>query len=62
MADSTGTVSPCTFPSNKFEALAMLYMQQQNLSDMSPEQILDRYQEVYGKMRDHERMKGQVTY
>ena len=62
MADSTSSISLSTFPGNKFEALAMLYMQQQNLSGMSPEQVLDKYQEVYAKMRDHERMKGQVTY
>ncbi len=62
MADNTTNISLATFPSNKFEALAMLYMQQQNLAGMSPEQALDRYQEVYAKMRDHERKKGQVQY
>lgn len=61
MADSTNN-TVTEFPSNKFEALAMIYMQQQNLSGMSPEQMLDKYQEVYGRMRDHERLKGQVQY
>ena len=51
-----------TFPANKFEALAMLYLQHQNLSGVSPEQLLDWYQDVYAKMRDHERDKGQVHY
>ena len=61
MADSTNN-TVTAFPSNKFEALAMIYMQQQDLSGMSPEQMLDKYQEVYGRMRDHERLKGQVQY
>lgn len=51
-----------TFPSNRLEALTMLYMQNQNLAGLTPEQILDQYQDAYAKMRDHERMKGQVTY
>ena len=59
MADNTHVEF---FPTNKFEALAMLYMQQQNLSGLSPEQVLDKYQDVYARMRDHERVKGQVQY
>ena len=59
MADNTHLEA---FPANKFEALAMLYLQHQNLSGLSPEQLLDRYQDVYAKMRDHEREKGQVHY
>ena len=59
MADNTHTE---TFPTNKFEALTMLYLQHQNLSGLSPEQILDKYQDVYARMRDHERAKGQVQY
>ncbi len=59
MAD---TIPSPVFPSNKFEALAMLYLQQQNLSGLTPEQVLDKYQDAYAKMRDHERAKGQVQY
>lgn len=51
-----------TFPANKLEALAMLYMQHQNLSGLTPEQVLDKYQDAYAKMRNHERVKGQVQY
>lgn len=51
-----------TFPANKLEALAMLYMQHQNLSGLTPEQVLDKYQDAYAKMRNHERAKGQVQY
>lgn len=57
-----GNTNSGSFPSNKLEALALLYMQHQNLSGVSPEQLLDLYQDVYAKMRDHERLKGQVTY
>lgn len=59
MADN---ISLESFPSNKLEALAMLYMQHQNLSGLSPEQVLDKYQDAYAKIRDHERAKGQVQY
>ena len=59
MADNTHLE---TFPANKFEALAILYLQHQNLSGVSPEQLLDWYQDVYAKMRDHERDKGKVQY
>lgn len=59
MADNTSFEA---FPANKFEALAMLYLQQQNLSGLTPEQLLDKYQDVYSKIRDHERAKGQVKY
>lgn len=59
MADNTHLES---FPTNKFEALAILYLQHQNLSGVGPEQLLDWYQDVYAKMRDHERDKGQVHY
>ena len=59
MADNTHSE---TFPANKFEALALLYLQHQNLSGVSPEQLLDWYQDVYAKIRDHERAKGQVQY
>lgn len=59
MADNT---HPETFPANKLEALAMLYMQHQNLSGLTPEQVLDKYQDAYAKIRDHERAKGQVQY
>lgn len=59
MADNTYSE---TFPTNKFEALTMLYLQHQNLSGLTPEQLLDKYQDTYAKMRDHERAKGQVQY
>lgn len=59
MADNTSFE---TFPTNKLEAVAMLYMQHQNLSGLTPEQVLDKYQDAYARIRDHERAKGQVQY
>lgn len=40
-----------TFPSNRTEALTMLYLQQQNLSDLSPEELTQRYFEVFKEIR-----------
>lgn len=40
-----------TFPSNEIEALAMLYVQNQDLSGLSPEALLDMYQTAYDKIR-----------
>lgn len=35
------------FPSTKNEALTMLYLQNQDLSGLTPKQLLDKYEEVY---------------
>lgn len=43
------------FPSSKLEALAMLYMQNQDLSGLTPEEVYDRYQDAYEKMHKHYR-------
>lgn len=44
-----------TFPNSKTEALAMLYVQHQELSELTPEQLLDLYYEAYDKIRTHEK-------
>lgn len=54
MADNTNF---STFPSNAYEAMAMLYMQNQNLVGLSPEAIYDRYHDAYKKIREHAREK-----
>lgn len=41
-----------TFPSTKVEALALLYVQSQDLSGLSPEDVLDMYQDAYTKIRE----------
>ena len=37
----------------KYESLAMLYLQNQDISDLSPEELLDKYEEVYQKICKH---------
>lgn len=36
-----------TFPKNKNDALTMLYLEKQDLSGYTPEQLVDLYEEVY---------------
>lgn len=45
------------FPSSEAEALAMLYVQNQDLTDLSPEEIYDKYYEAYQKIREHRKAK-----
>ena len=40
-----------TFSSTKCEALAMLYLRNQDLSNLTPEEIADKYEEAYRKIR-----------
>ena len=40
-----------SFPSNRVEALTMLYLQQQDLKDLSPEELTKKYFEVYKEVR-----------
>lgn len=45
------------FPTSKIDALTMLYLEQQDLSGLSPETLLDRYDEVYKKLMDYNNKK-----
>lgn len=51
-----------TFPRSFQEALAMLYVENQNLSGLTPEQLVDMYLDAYEKIcirnkkRNEERM------
>ncbi|GIQ67400.1 hypothetical protein DUZ99_02280 [Xylanibacillus composti] len=36
-----------TFPTSKVTALTMLYLEKQDLSDITPEELADKYSEVY---------------
>ncbi|MFC4771901.1 hypothetical protein [Enterococcus hermanniensis] len=47
-----------SFPSNRIEALTMLYLQQQNLKDLSPEELTKKYFEVYKEVRQSIINKG----
>ena len=49
-----------TFPDNKIEALAMLYLQNQDLSELSPEALLDKYDDTYEKIKAYSREKRQA--
>lgn len=51
------TVSLSTFPDNHIEALALLYVQSQDLTGKSPEEILDIYDDAYVKIKEHNRNK-----
>lgn len=44
-------VNLSTFPSSKVSALAMLYLQNQDLSKVTPEEIADLYNETYFKIK-----------
>ena len=46
-----------TFPGNKFEALALLYVQSQDLSGKTPEELLDLYEDAVTRIREHNREK-----
>lgn len=40
------------FPSNKFEALAYLYVQKSDLSEKSPADIFEAYQNAYKQIKE----------
>lgn len=50
------------FPTSKIDALTMLYLEQQDLSGLSPETLLDRYDEVYKKLMDYNNKKNPINY
>ena len=44
-----------TFPCDEREALAMLYVQNQDLTVLTPEEIYDKYCDAYEKIKNHAR-------
>lgn len=42
-----------TFPSGKAEALAMLYVQSQDLSNLTPSEIADKYLDAHKEIVKH---------
>lgn len=51
------------FPTDECEALALLYIQNQDLSNLSPEQIYDEYRDAYEKIKNRKqetRQKAKV--
>ncbi len=43
--------SRCSFPQYPFEALAMLYLEKLDTSDLSPMEFVDKYNEVLADIR-----------
>ena len=52
MADN---ISLSTFPNNSLDALTMLYIQNQDLSGKTPEELVDLYDETYDKIRNRKK-------
>lgn len=52
-----------TFPNSKVEALSMLYLENQDLKDLTPEQLVDKYLVVHQKIdkRFRENRKSSVS-
>lgn len=50
------------FPCNEIQALTMLYLQNQDLSAKSAEEILDLYDDTYEKIGNHRRSKNQPNW
>lgn len=46
-----------TFPDNEIEALAMLWLKNQDLSNATPEELLDKYQDACDKIKEHKKQK-----
>lgn len=42
-----------TFPSSEAEALTLLYLQNQDLADFTPEEVYDKYRDAYERIRKH---------
>lgn len=40
-----------TFPANKYDALTMLFLQNQDLSNLKPEELANKYNEVHAKIK-----------
>lgn len=52
-----------SFPSNKTAALTMLYLEKQDFSNLTPSQLVDKYDEVYNEItqRMKENKKGKKS-
>lgn len=50
MADN---INLSSFPSNRIDALTMLYLEKQDISTLSPEELVEKYAEVRNKIKEH---------
>lgn len=46
-----------TFPKHEYEALAILYIQNQDLSGLTPEEIYDKYKDACNKIKEQYKAK-----
>lgn len=55
-------VSLSTFPSGKLQGLAMLYLNNQDLSQLSPAQIAEKYEQAISEINDYYRQLNQKKH
>lgn len=51
-----------TFPATRIDALAMLYLEKQEISNLSPEELLDKYDEVHSALKRHNQEKRSTDH
>ena len=51
-----------TFPADKYDALALVYLQTQDLSEKTPEEVIDLFNDALKRMRKKELAKQQASY
>ena len=51
-----------SFPSTKAEVLAMLYLRNQDLSGVSPEELYDAYEDAYNRIKKHQSDKKESWF
>lgn len=49
------------FPSNEYEALAMLYIQNQDLSHATPQELWDLYEKTYLEIMQYAKKKQDAS-
>lgn len=50
------------FPTSKIDALTMLYLERQDLSALTPESLLDKYDDIHKKLSDYDFIKNPSDY
>lgn len=53
-------VSLNTFPSTESQALALLYIQKQDISGLTPEEFYDKYRDAYERIRKCKKRQSTV--
>ena len=47
---------------DKYESLALMYLQSQDVSTLTPEEFVDKFNEVYAKMKQYGDSKNAPKY